>query len=87
MKVWAKKNPTPTRAHSTCRESPSIACTRVSGDQGETRLAGGQRVANDALRIEAYGTVDELNCFVGLARALAEETINRDGRAWPLYLS
>jgi cob(I)alamin adenosyltransferase len=35
---------------------------------GETSLAGGQRVAKDATRIEAYGTLDELNAFVGLAR-------------------
>jgi cob(I)alamin adenosyltransferase len=37
------------------------------GDAGETHLAGGQRVAKDSARIEAYGTVDELNAFVGLA--------------------
>ena len=38
-----------------------------TGDAGETALFGGQRVAKDALRIEAYGTVDELNAFLGLA--------------------
>ena len=31
------------------------------GDEGETSLAGGQRVRKDALRVAAYGTVDELN--------------------------
>ena len=40
-----------------------------SGDQGETSLLGGQRVPKDALRIEAYGTVDELNSALGIARA------------------
>jgi len=38
-----------------------------TGDAGETALFGGQRVAKDALRIEAYGTVDELNACLGLA--------------------
>ncbi len=38
-----------------------------TGDTGETALFGGQRVAKDALRIEAYGAVDELNAFLGLA--------------------
>jgi len=38
------------------------------GDQGETSLLGGQRVPKHHLRIEAYGTVDELNSFLGLLR-------------------
>ena len=38
-----------------------------TGDSGETALFGGQRVAKDALRIDAYGTVDGLNAFLGLA--------------------
>ena len=37
------------------------------GDSGETDLAGGKRVGKDALRVEAYGAVDELNAFVGVA--------------------
>jgi len=37
------------------------------GDAGETSLAGGQRVPKDSPRLEAYGTVDELNAFVGMA--------------------
>src|ERR1700761_867225 len=51
-------------------DQPRLAINRVytrQGDAGETSLAGGQRVPKDALRIEAYGTVDELNAFVGLA--------------------
>ena len=35
------------------------------GDDGSTALFGGRRVAKHALRIEAYGTVDELNSFLG----------------------
>ena len=37
------------------------------GDSGETSLFGGQRVSKSTERIEAYGNVDELNSFVGLA--------------------
>jgi cob(I)alamin adenosyltransferase len=39
-----------------------------AGDAGETRLVGGQKVAKDSLRIESYGTVDELMACLGLAR-------------------
>ena len=49
---------------------PRIALNRIytkRGDGGETGLVGGQRVPKDDLRIESYGTVDELNAFVGLA--------------------
>jgi len=37
-----------------------------TGDRGETSLFGGRRLPKDHLRIEAYGTVDELNAFLGL---------------------
>ncbi len=46
--------------------------TRVytrSGDDGTTGLGGGQRVSKDNLRIETYGTVDELNSVIGVAVA------------------
>ena len=55
---------------------PRLALNRIytkSGDKGETGLVGGQRVAKDAQRIEVYGTVDELNSFVGLVRISAKE--------------
>lgn len=39
-----------------------------TGDQGETALFGGRRVAKSHLRVDAYGTVDELNSFVGWLR-------------------
>ena len=39
------------------------------GDEGETDLGSGQRVSKDDLRVEAYGTVDELNACLGLALA------------------
>ncbi|HEY7211745.1 MAG TPA: cob(I)yrinic acid a,c-diamide adenosyltransferase [Bryobacteraceae bacterium] len=54
---------------------PRLALNRIytrTGDSGDTHLAGGQRIAKDDSRIESYGTVDELNAFVGLARTTAE---------------
>src|SRR3954454_22090517 len=41
-----------------------------TGDDGTTGLGGGQRVAKDSLRIETYGTVDELSSEIGVALAL-----------------
>lgn len=40
-----------------------------AGDDGTTALGGGQRVRKDSLRIESYGTVDELNSVIGVAVA------------------
>jgi cob(I)alamin adenosyltransferase len=57
-------------------DEPRLAINRVytrRGDSGETGLVGGQRVPKDSLRIEAYGTVDELNAFIGGARASLDE--------------
>ncbi len=45
----------------------SIATKR--GDGGQTGLAGGIRVSKSSLRVEAYGTVDELNSVLGVARS------------------
>jgi cob(I)alamin adenosyltransferase len=44
-----------------------------TGDGGETGLFGGMRVPKDDPRVEAYGTVDEVNAFLGLARASLSE--------------
>ncbi len=55
---------------------PRLGISRVytrTGDDGRTALVGGQRVPKDDARIEAYGTVDELNSWVGLARSAAIE--------------
>jgi len=41
------------------------------GDDGTTGLVGGERVSKGTLRLEAYGTVDELNSFLGLIRSTA----------------
>lgn len=42
-----------------------------TGDKGETGLWGGSRISKDAVRINAYGTVDECNAVLGIARTLA----------------
>jgi cob(I)alamin adenosyltransferase len=57
---------------------PRLALNRIytkAGDQGETHLAGGQRVPKDALRIQCYGAVDELNAFTGMACVSAAESV------------
>jgi cob(I)alamin adenosyltransferase len=49
---------------------PRVRINRVytrTGDAGDTHLVGGQKVRKDDLRLEAYGTVDELNAHVGAA--------------------
>ncbi len=40
-----------------------------TGDKGQTSLVGGKRVSKGDLRLETYGTVDELNAYIGLLRA------------------
>jgi len=64
-------------------DDPRIALNRIytkRGDTGETGLAGGQRVPKDSLRIEAYGTVDELNSLAGLANVSCQEQCGQDPR-------
>ena len=56
---------------------PRLTINRVytkQGDAGLTRLVGGQQVPKHDARIESYGTVDELNAFVGVARQTLEES-------------
>lgn len=66
---------------------PTIACLllgrekmRISkvytktGDGGETSLVGGKRVSKASLRVDTYGDVDELNSFIGLARAYLKDS-------------
>ncbi len=59
---------------------PRLALNRIytkGGDKGQTALVGGQRVGKDSLRIECYGTVDELNAFVGMASISAQTEVPR----------
>lgn len=65
---------------------PKLAITKVytkTGDKGKTSLVGGQRVAKDHIRIEAYGTIDELNSFVGSAAiSAASDLPEGEERTW-----
>ena len=38
------------------------------GDRGQTTLVGGRKLSKDNIRVEAYGTVDELNAWIGLLK-------------------
>ena len=60
-------------------KSPNIRINKVytrSGDAGNTRLIGGEERWKDNIRIEAFGTVDELNAEIGLCRELVKEIGN-----------
>ena len=48
-----------------------------TGDKGSTSLLGGSRVSKANIRIETYGTVDELNSFIGLLRDFSSEDTGR----------
>jgi cob(I)alamin adenosyltransferase len=61
---------------------PKLAINRIytrRGDRGETGLVHGQRLPKDAPRIEAYGTVDELNSAMGLTLVSARKLQEADG--------
>jgi cob(I)alamin adenosyltransferase len=55
----------------------SIKIYTKTGDKGTTSLIGGTKVPKSHLRIEAYGTIDELNSFLGLCRDLVEDENTR----------
>ncbi len=64
----------------TDRTTPNIRLNKIytrSGDSGKTRLIGGKERWKDDDRVEAYGTVDELNAQIGLCRELIKETENK----------
>lgn len=52
-----------------------------TGDEGKTRLAGGEQVWKDSLRVEAYGTIDELNASVGVVRVMNAESADHQDAA------
>ena len=63
----------------TDKKSPNIRINKVytrTGDAGKTRLIGGEKRWKDDARVEAYGTVDELNSEIGLCRELLKEQKN-----------
>ncbi|HZO82696.1 MAG TPA: cob(I)yrinic acid a,c-diamide adenosyltransferase [Candidatus Binataceae bacterium] len=66
----------------------AIRLTRIytrSGDQGLTSLVGGSRVPKEGARLEAYGTVDELNAVVGIVRTYLPAYKRRFGKDYNWY--
>jgi cob(I)alamin adenosyltransferase len=53
-----------------------------TGDKGTTSLVGGVRVSKADIRLDAYGTIDELNSFIGLLMSF-----HKDGAAYRKYLN
>jgi cob(I)alamin adenosyltransferase len=63
------------------QELNMVKLTRIytrGGDKGETSLGRGERVAKHDPRVEAYGTTDEANAVIGLARAAIARTVKND---------
>src|ERR1700756_3504372 len=48
------------------------------GDGGQTSLTGGLRVSKSSIRVEAYGTGDELNSVMGFSRSICEDADLRE---------
>jgi len=48
-----------------------------TGDKGKTGLIGGTRVSKNDVRLEAYGTIDELNSYIGLLRSYGTDELNK----------
>jgi cob(I)alamin adenosyltransferase len=58
-------------------ETMSSIATK-KGDSGQTSLTGGVRVSKSSIRVEAYGTVDELNSAMGFARSICDDADLRE---------
>ena len=70
-------------------KSPNIRINKVytrSGDAGKTCLIGGEERWKDNVRVEAFGTVDELNAEIGLCRELVKEIGNEKFRSLIRFL-
>jgi cob(I)alamin adenosyltransferase len=66
----------------------AIRLTRIytrTGDKGLTALVGGRRVRKESGRLEAYGTIDELNAIVGVARSYLPQYRERLGNDFDWY--
>src|SRR3954465_10389514 len=67
--------------HEHARWLSSVKIYTRTGDEGDTGLFGGGRVPKHHPRVEAYGDIDELNSFVGLARSIESEPRIGEGLA------
>ena len=63
--------------HLTNSENMAIKIYTKTGDKGSTSLIGGTKVPKSHLRIEAYGTVDELNSHIGLCADLLQDAAHK----------
>ncbi len=66
----------------------AIRLTRIytrTGDKGTTALVGGTRVPKESARLEAYGTIDELNSVVGIVRTLLPQSVLKLGNDGEWY--
>src|SRR5690349_3887206 len=66
----------------------AIRLTRIytrTGDEGTTALVGGARVPKESARLEAYGTVDELNAAIGIVRTYLPDYRGRFGEDFDWY--
>ena len=66
----------------------AIRLTRIytrTGDQGDTALVGGMRVPKESARLEAYGTIDELNSIIGIVRSYLPQYRERFGAGFEAY--
>ena len=54
----------------------------LTGDDGSTSLSGGRRVPKHSARVDAYGTVDELNSWIGLLRDVSAEASTKEFLIW-----
>ena len=64
-------------------EGGNVSIATKTGDGGETSLVGGTRLSKADLRVEAYGTVDELNAALGFARSIST---NNEISSWTLEI-
>ena len=74
----------------TDKKSPNIRINKVytrTGDAGKTSLIGGEKRWKDDSRVEAYGTVDELNSEIGLCRELLKEQIDGQFSSLIIFLN
>ncbi len=61
------------RSHRPQPPKDDMSIATKTGDTGNTALTGGTRVSKADLRVEAYGTIDELNAVLGFARSLCAD--------------
>jgi cob(I)alamin adenosyltransferase len=70
---WRRSRRIKTKIHVYTHKKMAFKIYTKTGDEGQTALFGGRRLPKSHLRIESYGTVDELNSFLGLVRDMTND--------------